>query len=69
MKIVYKIPKESLLLARKTIYGIFSTLSILPSTLNMLPSTFDQNSGSQQKFLAPGGGLPYETDGDAHRKL
>ena len=45
MKIVYKIRKESLLLARKTIYGIFSTLNILPSTL-------DQNSDSQQKFLA-----------------
>ena len=41
MKIVYKIHKESLLLARKTIYGIFSTLNILPSTLNMLPSTLD----------------------------
>ena len=34
MKIVYKIHKECLLLAHKTIYGIFSTLNILPSTLD-----------------------------------
>ena len=38
MKIVYKIHKECLLLAHKTIYGIFSTLNILPSTLDL-----DQN--------------------------
>ena len=34
MKIVYKIHKECLLLTHKTIYGIFSTLNILPSTLD-----------------------------------
>ena len=34
MKIVHKIHKECLLLAHKTIYGIFSTLNILPSTLD-----------------------------------
>ena len=34
MKIVYKIHRECLLLAHKTIYGIFSTLNILPSTLD-----------------------------------